>query len=343
MQDNYKPWAVDYKDFYNLTEKEDRLKFLLRFALLAPSSHNSQPWRFKISDNKIFVYPEEKRALPKSDKNGRQLHLSLGTALENLLVAADFYGYKTGVNYFPSESPDAVMTVEFQETESVKHGDDAIVKSILSRHANRNKYSNKKLPEEFLVRVKSLSRDGFRVYVIQDKKLKDKISDVVSDALIEAMDDRDFRSELSGYIKSNTTKAKTGMPMFGFGMPTILSYLAPAVLKRFNMNKLSRSQDEALLKDHTPYFVIITSEADNRESWIKTGQIFESIALMVGREGANTAPMAAAIQIGEHYKRLQKILGTGLRPQFFFRMGFADLPVHHSPRLGLDDVLEKEY
>lgn len=344
MQNNYKPWSLDYKVFFGLATGGERLKFLLRFALLAPSSHNSQPWRFHITGDQIVVYPELSRALPKSDKNDRQLFISLGAALANLLVAANFYGYRSKVRYMPNEFSGAAFVVRLLEVEinNSINRDERIVKSIISRHSNRNKYSDRILSDEFIESIKSASGDQFRVYVIQDKKIKNKIADIVIDANVEAMDDSDFRFELSSYVKSNVTKSKIGMPMFGFGVPTLLSFLAPFLLRRFNLNRLSRSQDEELLKEHTPYFVIITSRVDDKESWIKAGEIFESIALMAERDGVRTASMAAPIQIGENYKKMQLLLSTEMRPQVFFRMGYSEEITPHSPRLSLEDISQDD-
>jgi hypothetical protein len=127
--------------------------------------------------------------------------------------------------------------------------------------------------------------------------------------------------------------------MSGFGMPIILSFFAPFIIRRFNVNNASKKQDEELLKKHTPVFVIISSVKDDPKSWIRTGQIYERIALMAEKENIKTAPMAAAIQIGEYYKELQKCAGITTRPQMFFRMGYCDIPAPQSPRLEQEDVI----
>ena len=99
MQENYKAWEVKIEDFFHLKSNLERLRFLLNFAVLAPSSHNSQPWKFRVSENEILVEPNRDRALPSSDTNNRQLFISLGCAVENILIAADYYGFETLVEY----------------------------------------------------------------------------------------------------------------------------------------------------------------------------------------------------------------------------------------------------
>ncbi|MEU6371283.1 hypothetical protein ABZ876_37820 [Streptomyces sp. NPDC046931] len=59
-------------------------------ATAAPSQHNAQPWRFRFfSDTGILqVHADPERTLPKTDPDGRGMHLGCGAALFNLRVAA---------------------------------------------------------------------------------------------------------------------------------------------------------------------------------------------------------------------------------------------------------------
>jgi len=40
----------------------DRIRSLLSYAILAPSSHNTQPWRFEIAVNRVLFYADRSRA-----------------------------------------------------------------------------------------------------------------------------------------------------------------------------------------------------------------------------------------------------------------------------------------
>ena len=99
MEENYQAWDIKIDDFFTRASNADRLKFLIRFAVLAPSSHNSQPWEFEIYDNKILISLEPSRLLPVGDANNRQAIISLGCAAQNILIAADYYGYKPKLNF----------------------------------------------------------------------------------------------------------------------------------------------------------------------------------------------------------------------------------------------------
>ena len=90
-------------DYPHAGSLPDRLRFLVRYAVLAPSSHNTQPWRFHIAADRIDLFLDESRWLKVADADQRELHISLGCALENLLVAAEHFGLGPQTEY-PSGS-----------------------------------------------------------------------------------------------------------------------------------------------------------------------------------------------------------------------------------------------
>ncbi len=75
------------------------MQALIRYATLAASGHNTQPWRFVIGDNTLEIHPDYTRRLPAVDPQNRELWISLGCALENLLIAARAVGYAPEVTY----------------------------------------------------------------------------------------------------------------------------------------------------------------------------------------------------------------------------------------------------
>ena len=52
------------------------------YASKAPSGHNTQPWKFHITDGTITVLPNLEVALPVVDRSNRELFISLGCAVE---------------------------------------------------------------------------------------------------------------------------------------------------------------------------------------------------------------------------------------------------------------------
>jgi hypothetical protein len=93
-------WDISESEFPKYGSTYDKLKFFLRYAILAPSIHNSQPWAFRIQNNNtIELYGDRKRALPVVDPIGRELTISCGTALGYLQITISYFGYKYKTDY----------------------------------------------------------------------------------------------------------------------------------------------------------------------------------------------------------------------------------------------------
>src|SRR5262245_2815128 len=67
---------------------------ILYCASLAPSGHNAQPWKVRLVDGELLIGTDPARWLPKVDPANREVALSLGAFLENLIAAAPHFGYR---------------------------------------------------------------------------------------------------------------------------------------------------------------------------------------------------------------------------------------------------------
>ena len=76
---------------------EPAVRSILEFAALAPSGHNAQPWCVKASvlatGVDLRIGSDRSRWLAKVDPANRELALSIGAFLENLLIAAPPHGH----------------------------------------------------------------------------------------------------------------------------------------------------------------------------------------------------------------------------------------------------------
>jgi hypothetical protein len=81
-----KGWTIDEKTFPRKENIETQIKFLLRYAILAPSTYNTQPWKFKIEKNKLIIKPDFTKKLPAKDPKNRELWISIGGMVENFRI-----------------------------------------------------------------------------------------------------------------------------------------------------------------------------------------------------------------------------------------------------------------
>jgi nitroreductase len=326
---------LSQKEFNALSDAQ-KLKEIVRLAAYAPSSHNTQPWLFKIKGKMIELLPNMKRALTKSDPANRELYLSLGAAYENMIKASRAYGLSFE-GKFATGGTRCAGNITFKNLWATKE-DTETLKSIVNRHANRSNFENREIPEKFLNKISSLKSDGIRIHITKEKELRSKISEVVKKATKEAFLDKNFTDELSEWIKPGLKKYKDGMPGYNIGVPLPISLFMPFAIKYINLSSAQVKMAEPMLNTAS-VFVTLSTATDNENDWLKVGRLFEEIFLEAEKEGIKIGAFGAPIEIGEHYQDLQKELETEERPQMFFRMGYSkDIPIP-SPRLDLDDVV----
>ena len=151
-------WRVSDDDFYELESRGEQLAFLLQYAILAPSGHNTQPWFFKITDEGIEVYADGSRALPVVDPEERELLMSVGTAITNLRVAAAHFGFDTIVLYQPRpETSLPVALVTCSETSDPDRRLASLFGAIKRRHTNRHDFDEAALDSRALTALCDLA------------------------------------------------------------------------------------------------------------------------------------------------------------------------------------------
>lgn len=138
---------VDAGDFPSTEPIEEQAWFLLRYAVLAPSSHNSQPWRFKNSGYEIDVAAEEARWLDATDPDRREPFLIVGCAVENLCVAAEHVGFDAPVEYREPGGTESVVTVTLgDDGESSNRRPSGLLDALTERYTSHDLFDGRPVP-----------------------------------------------------------------------------------------------------------------------------------------------------------------------------------------------------
>ncbi len=88
----------------SLTSSSRDGRVLICCATLAASSHNTQPWRFRIGPEAITLVADDTRRCPVVDPDDAHLFKSLGCAVENLVQAATAQGLAADVRFNPTRA-----------------------------------------------------------------------------------------------------------------------------------------------------------------------------------------------------------------------------------------------
>src|SRR3989344_8935674 len=147
-----------------------------------------------------------------------------------------------------------------------------------------------------------------------------------------------FREELSGWLRHNFTKNYDGMPGFCLGLNDIQSIIGPFLIKNYNMGRTQAKYDKQSILSAS-VLVVISSEDDNKETWVEVGELYEEILLLGAKYGIKNGTFASLVEFDVLNKKLKSILKISEKPQAFFRLGYSNSKVSHTPRYPVEKVL----
>ncbi len=325
------PWQIDADQFPKDWPMEAQLRFLLGYAILAPSSHNTQPWRFTTSADRIDLHADEAGWLKVADPDRREVYLSLGCALENLLVAAERFGFAHQTQYLP-DPQDELLAAAVTFSEGGKRSafrDPRLFPAITRRHTNHQMYDDAHLDDEVLQELEACCiEEGVDLLLTADLETKHRIDDLVvrGDAIQFARPA--YREELGFWIGRGV-----------FGSSWLMAKLGKLAVTHLNMGAKQGKKDSAVLMS-SPVVGVISSRTMDRSMQIRAGQVYQRISLLAAIHGVWCQPMSQVVEVPELQRELADLLETpDATPLHVFRMGRAEAEREHTPRRAVEDVL----
>lgn len=336
------PYEVDEQMFPWYESVQEQFSFLLRYAILAPSSHNTQPWKFSLSDDGIAVYADYTRRLPVADPGNRELIMGVGAAIMNLRVAAAHFGFACTVEYNQSgdsERPLAFLRLSRQQAlNAVERKRGHLFPAITKRHTNRNPFLMARVPEQLLATIKEISQSSSAsVLVSRDGSLNQRVADLIAAADIVQLADPSFRKELAEWIRPNYTQKPDGMTGANFGVNDLVSVVGPWATKTFDMGKFRAARDKNLCLD-APGLVVLSSE-DVLLEWLEVGELMERILLTLTKKSVQTSFFNMPIELPDTRLSLRQVLGIKSWPQLLLRIGYSLEEPAPSPRRAVEDCI----
>jgi nitroreductase len=324
------PWSVRDSDFPAKGALEARLTFLLRYAILAPSARNSQPWRFRIVGRRISLHADLSRWQRVADPNQRELRVSLGCALENLLIAAEHFGFGHQVSYFGRDQIHSLAaTVELDgRPQPAPFRPASLFAAITRRRTNHARYLSRAVSPTVLGKLRACESDlKITLLLTQDAPIRQAVDKLMlqADALLLA--DPKFRNELGDAIGGGN-----------FGGPWVLSLLQQFAVTHLRVEGLLAKRDHAALTS-APVFGLISGRVAGPEFELKAGQLLERLYLAATGLGLCIQPVSQLLEAQKVKTKFTRLFGAGGVPLLPFRLGYGDPPPRPTPRRALDDVL----
>lgn len=333
-------WKVNENNFPTNGNNEDQIRFLLSYAILAPSAHNTQPWLCRIKKNTLEIFLDQSRALSISDPTHRQSFLSIGAFVANFCMAAECYGFSLNIDWLPEEKTvKPLVRLMLTSTTTLKVSNPEILKAIKDRHLNRFPFKmNTQLSPTIIRKIYLNDEEDIQTFVISDMKDRARIAELIKIGTEFAFSDPKFRAELASYIIPHISDRDDGIPTYTANIRFVSSFFASAIMRRFDVGRSQAREDQHQF-EQAPAFLIFCSKTDESLAWLRTGFLFEKVIVQLTKfgiaNGINTAPIEAPLLP----EILQKILATKFRPQMLVRVGYPIKIPKHAPRRDVSDIL----
>jgi hypothetical protein len=296
---------------------------IVRFATLAANSHNSQPWKFVVSEQKIAIAADFARRCKAVDPDDHHLFVSLGCALENLLHAAA----ANGLNGTP-KLVDDIIEVDLEPTQPKRT---ALFSAIQRRQCTRAVYDRQPVAADAMRLLEEAGREpGISVMMIADRARFADITDYVMQGNSAQMRDDAFMTELIDWMRFSEADAvdkKDGLFSRSSGNSAIPSWLARPLL-RFVFTERGENAKYREHIESSAGIAIFVSDVDDKAHWIAAGRACQRFALQATALGLKYAFINQPVEVPLVRSQFASYLGIGnLRPDLVIRFGAGpDLP-----------------
>ena len=310
---------------------------LVRYATLAPSSHNTQCWQFKLASNSISILPDFKRRCPIVDPDDHHLFVSMGCAAENLFQAALAQGLRGSLEF--GNSPSDELRVMFEPTQKQIS---PIFEAIPARQCTRAPYDGTVLSTQELKLLEQAGKgEGVSVHFLTERAALENILEFVVAGNTAQIDNPAFVAELRNWIRFSEHEAvKTGDGLFSrtSGSPAVPSWLGNILFSQL-YNSKTENQKYAMQMRSSAGVAVFVSEQNDKSHWIETGRCYERFALQATVLGIRNAMVNQPVEVSDIRPQLASYLGIGARrPDLVVRFGRGPT-MPRSLRRSVDAVL----
>jgi hypothetical protein len=295
---------------------------LVRYATLAASGHNTQPWKFASRDNGIDIRPDFKRRTAVVDSDDHHLFASLGCAAENLSLAARARGMSGDAGF--DADPDGGVHLDLKPgaREEIE-----LFVAIPVRQCSRAGYDGKPVPPDVMKRLEAAAgTSGVDPVFLTDRKAAEDILSLVIAGNSRQMDDPAFVTELKTWIRYNASEAsekRDGLYGASSGNPTLPGWLG-SIMFDLTFSKDAENKKYAEHIRSSSGIVVFVAKTNDREGWIAAGRAYQRFALQATVDGLKHAFINQAVEVPEMRRELQALLSLGeRRPNLVVRFGYG--------------------
>lgn len=333
------PYVEAIDEFPITGTTPEKLRAAVRYAVRAPSTHNSQPWLFRIHRDSLELVADRTRGLPVVDPDDRQLVISCGAALFFVRLALRHFGCAPQVERLPDgDDPDCLARVRIAGSWERTAVDEALFLAIPQRRTNRLPCSDRALPEHLADALEAAAHEeGGWLHVFRTAAARAAAADLIAEGDRWQMADKRFRRELAAWLRTSWSTRPDGIPGYALGFGDVMSAAGPLVVRTFDIGRGVAARNQELVQG-SPMLALLGTRRDTPADWLSAGEAVAHVLLRAQVDGVSASFLNQPIEVPDLRPRLQCVAGREGFPQLLLRLGYAP-PVPATPRRAVSEVL----
>ncbi|MDP4076340.1 Tat pathway signal protein [Acidovorax sp. A1169] len=291
---------------------------LVRYATLAPSSHNTQCWKFRMEDKAITILPDLSRRCPAVDPDDHHLFVSLGCAAENLGHAALAHGFGARMTFDTVADSIRTELIPVDATRS------SLFDAISMRQCTRGDFDGKPLSTlELSILERAGSSDRVSLLLVTERSGMERVRDFVVQGNNAQMVDQEFLGELRSWIRFSSDDAhrtRDGLFSLCSGNPTMPAWIGRQAFDWLISAKSENDKNSLQIRNSAGIAVFIGHAAD-KAHWIEVGRCYERFALQATALGVRNAFLNQPVEVASLRSQFAAAMGIEGRPDLIVRFG----------------------
>lgn len=308
-------------------------------ALRAPSVHNSQPWRIRVSTGSVHLYADPELHLTQTDPDGRDLYVSCGIMLHHMRIALAAVGWHADVTRLPiPEDPYHIASLEVHLQNPSEHAV-ALAAAIPRRRSDRRWYSSWPVPEAHLATLgKRAAAEGV---VLDRAQMSTYFRRAAATAAEVHAQDPLYQNEMA--LWSGDHRTEDGVP--GANVPASAAPTDKSTrmaTRAFAASALAQTA-HVDSNDDAGVLLLVSTPGDDRASQIRAGEAASAILLEATAMGLASCAFTEPLELPATRRLIQQhVSSTSGFPQLIIRTGWAPMnadPLPPTPRRPLAAVV----
>jgi nitroreductase len=318
----------------------------LEVAVRAPSIHNTQPWRWRLSADGLALRADRTRQLAVADPDGHSLLVSCGAALHLTELALGAAGLRMATTLLPdADDPDTLAVFRAAGRAEPDHATLQQVEAALRRRSDRRPFDLRELPAETIEELQTAG-DGTGARIDFPTREDERIDLAVAVSWADRVerDDEAYLEEMNRWVRDPEVHALVdGVPLEAIPhVPADRPRHTDVPLRDFEVGVTGR-QLIAQDVDERPLIAVMMTDFDNPADHLAAGQAMMRFMIAAELRGLSTCPLSQAVDFAEFRTRVQRAMGWVGYPQMMLRVGYPPAPTSElvrTPRRAVTAVLE---